>query len=211
MEIVRLSLPLGDQQIQGLHLGDVVSLDGVVFTSRTLFHIRALEQGILPPVDFHNVNVMCHMGPVMRPDEEREGGWEPLCIGGTASMRFEKYTAGIIEKLGLKAIVGKGTMGPKTMEAMRRFRCVHLCSVGLYAKVLSTRIEQIVAVYGLEEMGMIEATWVLEVEEFGPFIVDIDTRGDNLFHQINRDIVTRAREVYRHFGLSEPPEATWYR
>ncbi len=210
MEIARLSLPLRDEQVEGLRLGDVVSLDGVVFTCRTLFHIRALERGILPPIEFDKVNVMCHTGPVMRRNDEREGGWEPLCIGGTASMRFEKYAADIIEKLGLKAIVGKGTMGPKTMEAMKRFSCVHLCSVGLYAKVLSTRINRVVAVYGLEEMGMIEATWVLEVEEFGPFVVDIDTRGHNLFHRLNRDIATRAQEVYRHFGLSPAPKATWY-
>jgi len=209
MEITRLSLPLVEEQIQGLHLGDVVSLDGVVFTCRTLFHIRALEQGILPPIEFDKVNVMCHIGPVMRRNDEREGGWEPLSIAGTTSMRFERYTADIIERLGLKAIVGKGTMGPRTMEAMRRFGCVHLCSVGLYAKVLATRVKRVLNVYGLEEMGMIEATWVLEVEDFGPFIVDIDVRGDNLFHQINRDIATRAQEVYRHFGLVGPLEATW--
>lgn len=210
MEVIRLSIPLVDELIQGLRLGDVVSLDGVIFTCRTLFHIRALEQGILPRIDFDKVNVMCHMGPVMRRDDEREDGWEPLCIGGTASMRFEKYAAEIIKKLGLKAIVGKGTMGRKTMEAMRRFGCVHLCSVGLYAKVLATRVSRVVGVYGLEEMGMIEATWVLEVEDFGPFIVDIDAQGDNLFHQINRDVASRAREVYRHFGLSQPSEAGLY-
>lgn len=210
MEITRLSLPLVDEQIQGLRLGDAVSLDGVIFTCRTLFHIRVLERGIVPPIDFDRINVMCHMGPVMRLDEGREDGWEPLCIGGTASMRFEEYTADIIEELGLKAIVGKGTMGPKTMEAMKQFSCVHLCSVGLYAKVLATRIKQVVGVYGLEEMGMIEATWILEVQDFGPFIVDIDARGDNLFHQINRDVAKRARDVYRHFGLSQPSEATWY-
>lgn len=210
MKIIELHLPLVDEQIQGLHLGDVVSLDGVVFTSRTLFHTRALEQGILPPIDFDRVNVMFHTGPVMRRSKEREVGWEPLCIGATVSMRFERYTAGIIERLGLKAIVGKGTMGRKSMEAMRRFGCVHLCSVGLYAKVLATRVKRVLGVYGLEDVGMIEATWVLEVEDFGPFIVDIDARGDNLFHHINREVAKKALEVYRHFGLPQPPEASWY-
>jgi tartrate/fumarate subfamily iron-sulfur-dependent hydro-lyase beta chain len=211
MEITRLSLPLVDEQIQGLRLGDTVSMDGVIFTCRTLFHIRVLERGVVPPIDFDRVNIMCHMGPVMRPDGEREDGWEPLCIGGTASMRFEKYTAGIIEKLGLKAIVGKGTIGPKTMDAMRRFDCVHLCSVGLYSKVLGTRVKRVLDVYGLQEMGMIEATWVLEVEDFGPFIVAIDSEGDNLFHRVNRDVANRAEEVCRHFGLPQPSEASWYR
>jgi tartrate/fumarate subfamily iron-sulfur-dependent hydro-lyase beta chain len=205
-----LSMPLTDEQIQELRLGDVVSLDGIVFTCRTLFHKKVLEQGTLPPIDFDKVNVMCHMGPVMRRDRESEDGWEPLCIGGTASMRFEEYAADIIEMLGIKAIVGKGTMGPKSMEAMRRLGCVHLCSVGLYAKVLATKIKRVVGVYGLEDMGLIEATWVLEVGDFGPFIVDIDARGDNLFHQVNRDVAARASEVYRYFGLPEPSRASWY-
>jgi len=76
--------------------------------------------------------------------------------------------------------------------------------------VLATRVKRVLGVYGLEDVGMIEATWVLEVEDFGPFIVDIDARGDNLFQHINRDVVTKAREVYNHFGLSQPSEATWY-
>jgi tartrate/fumarate subfamily iron-sulfur-dependent hydro-lyase beta chain len=210
MKIIRLSLPLATEQIQALRLGDMVALDGVVFTCRTLFHKRVLEMGILPPIDFDKVNVMCHMGPVLRGNEESEGGWEPLCIGGTASMRFEAYAAEIIERLGIRAIVGKGTMGQKSMEAMRQLGCIHLCSVGLYAKVLATRIKRVVAVYGLEEMGMIEATWVLEVENFGPFIVDIDAQGENLFHRVNRDLASRVREVYRHFDLEEPSTASWY-
>ena len=208
MEITRLGLPLVDEQVAGLRLGDVVSLNGVIFTGRSLFYIRALEQGILPPIDFGEANVLCHMGPVMKRDEGREDGWEPVCIGGTASMRFERFAAGMVEKLGLRAVVGKGTMGRKTMEAMRRFGCVHLCSVGLYSNVLARRVKRVLGVYGLEEMGLIEATWVLEVEDFGPFIVDIDARGDNLFHHINRDIESKAQEVYRHFGLSRPAEAT---
>ena len=64
-------------------------------------------------------------------------------------MRFDKYAADIIEKLGIKAIVGKGTMGIRTMEAMRRFGCVHLCSVGLYAKVLATKIRQVLSGPGI--------------------------------------------------------------
>jgi tartrate/fumarate subfamily iron-sulfur-dependent hydro-lyase beta chain len=202
MEVVSLDLPLTDETLQSLRIGQAVSLNGVVFTCRTQFHVRVLEQELLPPVDFCRVNVMCHMGPVMRPSEVTADGWEPLCIGGTTSMRFEKYAPDIIAKLGLRAIVGKGTMGPGTVAAMKRLGCVHLCSVGLYAKVLAQRVKRVIAVYGLEELGMIEATWVLEVEDFGPFIVDIDALGNSLFDQIQEGIATRAREVYAHFGLS---------
>jgi tartrate/fumarate subfamily iron-sulfur-dependent hydro-lyase beta chain len=208
---MRLRLPLTGEQIQGLRLGDVVFLDGVVYTGRTFFHERVLKQGILPPIDFNEANVLCHMGPVMKRDEGREDGWEPLCIGGTASMRFEAYAASVIERLKIRAIVGKGTMGPASMEAMRRFGCVHLCSVGLYAKVLSTKIRRVICVYGLQEMGMIEATWLLHVEDFGPFIVDVDTQGENLFHQVHQGLEARVHHVYHRFGISRPPEPVWQR
>ena len=204
MKVLNLSLPLTDETVRGLHIGEAVSLNGTIFTCRTQFHVRALEQGILPPVDFQNVNVMCHMGPVMQPVAQENGGWEPLCIGGTTSMRFEKYGPDIIKMLGLKAIVGKGTMGPESMAAMKQLGCVHLCSVGLYAKVLAERVRRVINVFGLEELGMIEATWVLDVQDFGPFIVDIDAEGNNLFALVADQVSKRAREVYRHFGLSQP-------
>jgi tartrate/fumarate subfamily iron-sulfur-dependent hydro-lyase beta chain len=203
MKIINLNLPLTDDAVQSLQLGQAVSLNGPVFTCRTQFHVRALEQGILPPIDFEKANVMCHMGPVMQPTSHDGDGWEPLCIGGTTSMRFEKFGPDIIQMLGLRAIVGKGTMGPATMAAMRKFGCVHLCSVGLYAKVLAERVRRVINVYGLKELGMIEATWLLEVEGFGPFIVDIDAEGNNLFEQVGAQVTKRAREVYRHFGLSQ--------
>ena len=203
MEVTSLELPLSEETVRSLRAGQAVSLNGVIFTCRSQFHVNALERGLLPPVDFNQVNVMCHMGPVMRPSVNRPDGWEPLCIGGTTSIRFEKYGADIIEKLGLRAIVGKGTMGRGSVAAMKRLGCVHLCSVGLYAKVLAERVKRVMGVHGLEELGMIEATWVLEVEGFGPFIVDIDTQGNNLFDLIQRDIAARAQQVYGHFGLSQ--------
>lgn len=95
------------------------------------------------------------------------------------------------------------------LEAMKRFGCIHRCPVGLHAKALATRVKRVLDVFGLEEMGMIEATWILEVEDFGPFIVAIDARGDKLYHKINRDMATRAQEVCGHFALPGHLDATW--
>lgn len=203
MKSIRLSIPLDEQEIRNLTVGDIVYLDGVLYTARTRFHIRVLEEALLPPLDFNQLNVLYHVGPVMRKTEEREDGWEPLCVAATASMRFEKYGADIIERLGLRGIIGKGTMGRKTMEAMRGLGCIHLCAVGMNGNVLATKVRRVLDVYNIEKSGLIEATWILEVEDFGPWVVDIDTTGENLFHHLKREMRDRAREVYHHFGLSD--------
>jgi tartrate/fumarate subfamily iron-sulfur-dependent hydro-lyase beta chain len=196
-----LSIPLSEQDVRALSLGDIVSLDGVVYTGRTRFHVAVLEESLIPPLNFEQLNVFHHVGPVMRRSEERDDGWEPLCVAATASMRFEKYGPELIRKLGLRAIIGKGTMGPKTMKAMRELGCVHLCAVGMNGNVLATKVRRILGVHNLEVFGSIEATWVLEVEDFGPWIVDIDTEGRNLFHSLERETRCRASEVFHHFDV----------
>lgn len=200
MKQTRLSIPLSEQDIRNLCVGDVIYLDGVIYTGRTRFHVAVLEENLLPPLDFDQLNVFQHVGPVMRRSKERDDGWEPLCVAATASTRFEKYGAEIIKELGLRAIIGKGTMGRKTMEAMRELGCVHLCAVGMNGNVLATKVKQVLGVHNLEAFGMIEATWVLKVEDFGPWIVDIDTEGRNLFHNLERETRSRAGEVLHHFG-----------
>jgi tartrate dehydratase beta subunit/fumarate hydratase class I family protein len=115
--------------VLGLTLGDLVYFDGTLFTVRSLFHIRAVRENKLPHIDFKKLNVMVHVGPVMKKDGD---SWIPLTCDPTTSMRFEKYAADVIGKLGLRALIGKGSMGPRTAEAMKRYRCVHLAKIGIY-------------------------------------------------------------------------------
>lgn len=196
----RLKVPLSEADVGGLELGDVVYLDGPVYTGRSLFHMRAVDQDILPPIDFRRMNVLMHIGPVMA---EKNGQWTPISMAPTSSVRFEKYGAAAVRKLGLRAVIGKTTMGEGTMAAMRECGCVHLTVVGIMGNLLAKQVRNVPVVYFLEELGKTEATWVMDLEGGGPFIVDIDTKGNNLFHQVDSGVKTKFREFYREFGIPD--------
>ena len=103
---------------------------------------------------------------------------------------MEKYGGPIIEELGLRAIVGKGTMGPETMRVMKEFGAVHL-TTNMDRVGFTPFIQEVVGVYNIEELGLTEATWVFKVKECGPFVVGIDTFGNNLFTNVHNDVKRR--------------------
>ena len=121
-------------------------------------------------------------------------------IPGTASNRFEAYGPAIIERLGIRAIVGKGAMGKETMKAMARFGCIHLTTN--FKRGGRGGVKRMVDVYDFDELGTVEATWVFEVADWGPFVVGIDTKGRSLFDEVDRQAKERLAElVYPHFGI----------
>ena len=198
---IHLKIPLKEKDVLGLELGDLVYFDGPVFTGRTLFHVRVVRENILPPIDFKKLNVMVHMGPVMK----KEGNsWTALTCDPTTSMRFEKYAADIISGLGLRALIGKASMGPKTAEAMKKHGCVHLAKIGIYGNTLASKITKVLAVHALEELGPIECTWVMEAKGFGPFFVDIDAQGRNFFENLKRATQEKLISAYQRFSIPEP-------
>ena len=195
-----LKIPLTEGDVRGLEIGDVVFLDGPVYTGRSLFHIRAVDQNIIPPIDFKKMNVLLHIGPVM----EKVGDlWRPVSMAPTSSIRFEKYGAAVIKKLGIRGIIGKTTMGVGTMEMMKEFGAVHLTVVGVMGNLLANEVKRVLGVHFMDELGKTEATWVMELEKGGPFIVDIDTKGNNLFHQVNKDVASKFEKFYEKFGISK--------
>ncbi len=193
-----LNVPLSERDVRELEIGEVVYLNGPVYTGRSLFHIRAVEQGIVPPVDPEKMNVLVHAGPMM---EKVGDGWRPISMTLTASIRFDKYGPAIIKKLGIRAMIGKTTMGHETMETMREYGAVHLTAVGVMTNILPAQVRKVMGVYFMEELGGTEATWIMELEKAGPFIVDIDTKGNNLFQQLHREVEKRFKILYRRFGV----------
>ena len=200
MTTERLSLPLSESDVRRLNIGDIIYLDGQIYTCRSLFQIAAVEQDVLPPIDFDSLNVMLHMGGIMKKVDET---WIPVSLLGTSSIRFEKLGAQIIKKLKVRAIIGKSTMGEKTMNAMRTHGCVHLAWGALIGNILAEKVIRVVDVYNLDEMGPLEATWIFEVENFGPFVVDIDTHGNNLFDRVNEDVNHRFKKAYEEYGIGD--------
>ena len=190
--IKHLNLPLSDKETISLKIGDMVTLTGKVFTGRSRFHIRAIEENILPPIDFAEINAFFHVGPVMRQVGDK---WELVSIEPTSSIRFERYGADVVRKLKLKTLIGKTTMGPATAEALREIGGVYLTKIGVCGNQLGDQVKKVESVYFLDELGKTEATWVFEVEKFGPFFVALDAHGGNYFKKLSNDVENRMTRI----------------
>lgn len=195
-----LELPLSEEVARSLPLGAMVTVSGLIFTGRSRLHIRAMEEDILPPIDFTRINCFFHVGPVMRQDD---GEWKVVSIEPTSSIRFERYSGSLVRRLGLRTLIGKTTMGPDTAAALRDVGGVHLSKVGICGNQLVPQVTKVHNVYFLEELGKTEATWVFEVERFGPFFVDMDAQGRNYFEDLDRNARGAMPEVRRRLGIPD--------
>jgi len=204
-ETVDLSLPLREEQARALELGSLVTVSGLMFTGRSLFHIRAIEKDLLPPIDFRRINCFFHVGPVMAQDSN---GWKVLSIEPTSSIRFEKYAPALIRKLKLRTLIGKTTMGASTARALKDIGGVHLSKIGICGNQISEQVLKVHGVHFLEELGKTEATWIFEVRRFGPFFVDIDAHGNNYFENLERRNRADLDNVYRQLGIPAGYEYT---
>lgn len=171
-----LTTPIQNEDLEQLTAGDVVYLNGYLVTCRDMPHRRLVELGQKLPVDLAGLAIF-HAGPIV----VKEGdGWKIVSIGPTTSMRMEKFEKEFIADTGVKLIVGKGGMGPNTVEGCQTYKAVHAVFPGGCAVLAATEVEEIERVEWLE-LGMPEALWVCRVKEFGPLIISIDTKGNNLF------------------------------
>jgi fumarate hydratase subunit beta len=197
-KIKHLQLPLSEAEARSLKMGDMVTVSGKVFTGRSRFHIRAIEDNILPPIDFSEINAFFHVGPVMR---KKDDGWELVSIEPTSSIRFERYGADVVRKLKLRTLIGKTTMGPATAAALREVGGVYLTKIGICGNQIGAQVKKIENVYFLDELGKTEATWVFEVEKFGPFFVGIDARGNNYFEELSGNVEKNMPEINKELKI----------
>ncbi|NLT11751.1 MAG: L(+)-tartrate dehydratase subunit beta [Clostridiaceae bacterium] len=181
MKKAYLSTPIQDRDIRDLRIGDIVYLSGYLITGRDDVHQRAIKQGKDIPVDFAG-NAIFHAGPIMQKDPSQSSGYRVISVGPTTSMRMELYQKEFLEQTGVKIIIGKGGMGPKTTEGCVRQCAIHTVFPGGCAVLAAERVEEVERVEWLD-LGMPEAMWVLRVKDFGPLIVSIDTEGNNLFEK----------------------------
>ncbi|MGC9130133.1 MAG: FumA C-terminus/TtdB family hydratase beta subunit [Pyrobaculum sp.] len=188
-----LKTPLTAEEISKLRVGDTVYVTGVVISARDSAHKRMLEyveRGDRLPVDLRG-GVIYHAGPVAR---KRDGTWEILSMGPTTSARMEAFEADVIEKLGVKLVVGKGGMGKKTAEAMRRHVAAYAIFTGGAGVLAAKAIKRVVDVHWLD-LGIAEAMWVLEVENFGPLTVMIDPTGRNYYDELREAARAKIPEI----------------
>lgn len=179
--MIELTLPFTEEKIRSLKVGDEVSISGVLFTGRDVVHKYLHEGGALPEgVSFKN-GIIYHCGPVVLKDEN--GDWKVTAAGPTTSIREEPYQADIIEKFGVRGVIGKGGMGPKTLAACKDHGCVYFHGIGGAAQVLAECITKVRNVYMLEEFGSPEAIWELEINAF-PVVVTMDSHGNSLHDEV---------------------------
>jgi len=136
------------------------------------------------PAIFTDGGILFHCGPVVMKNED--GTYRVTAAGPTTSSREEPYQADVIKKLGLRAIIGKGGMGPKTLLGLQDHGAVYLNAIGGAAQYYARCIEKVTGVDFLEEMGVPEAMWHLEVKSF-PAIVTMDAHGNSLHSRIDED------------------------
>lgn len=179
----KLTMPLTEDCVRSLTLGESVSLSGTIYTARDAAHHRLVTGGQLPAgLDLRSA-VLYHCGPVI---VKANGRWRVTAAGPTTSMREEPYMADIIRMYGIKGIIGKGGMGANTAAACREYGCMYLHAVGGAAQVLADSIVEVSDVFFLEEFGAPEAVWVLQVKDF-PAIVTMDAAGQSLHAKVQAE------------------------
>ncbi|MGB9728777.1 MAG: FumA C-terminus/TtdB family hydratase beta subunit [Thermoprotei archaeon] len=197
----RLKTPLSEEDIRKLDIGDIIYLSGIIVSARDAGHRRALEllnKGEKLPLDLHGLAVY-HLGPVVK---KINNEWKVIAAGPTTSARLEMYEAEFIEKTGVRMIIGKGGMGTKTADACKKFGAVYTIYPGGVAAVAAKSVKKVIDVYWLD-LGIPEAMWVLEVDNFGPLMVTIDSKGKNFYDQIYTEARRRLdKEIYPKLGIT---------
>jgi len=174
-----LRTPLSEEAVRALKVGDVVLLNGEMFTGRDQVHAHLMKNA--PPVDLRGA-ALYHCGPVML---KEAGGWVTKAAGPTTSSREEPYEAEVIRNYGVRAVIGKGGMGSRTLAALKECGAVYLHAIGGAAQFYARSITKVLGAY-LMEFGIPEAMWHVEVKDFLA-IVTMDAHGNSLHAQLEQE------------------------
>lgn len=180
---VVLHTPITEEQVRKLRVGDVVVIKGEMHTGRDALHKYLMDHDA--PLDL-NGSVLYHCGPVMLKDED---GWHVKAAGPTTSIREEPYQGDIIKKFGIRAVIGKGGMGPKTLEALKEHGGVYLNAIGGAAQYYAECLKKVNGV-DFMEFGIPEAMWHLEVDGFTA-IVTMDSHGNSLHAEVEQSSLAK--------------------
>lgn len=190
----RLSLPLSDKAVQDLKVGDSILLSGVMVTGRDAAHKWLADNFIYPKAppsgedkrvfealrEILSGSAIYHCGPVVAGLETKQ--YRFVAAGPTTSIREEPYQGDVMKLLHLKAVIGKGGMGARTLQACRDLPGVYLHAIGGAASLIAKTVQEVLGVYKLE-FGVPEAMWVIRVQDF-PAVVTMDTHGNSLHEAV---------------------------
>jgi tartrate/fumarate subfamily iron-sulfur-dependent hydro-lyase beta chain len=183
-----LEAPFTEEKIRALTVGQMVEITGLVYTGRDAVH-KYLHDGGKPPVDLTD-SIIYHCGPVV---VQEKGKWVVKAAGPTTSIREEPYQGPLMEQYKIRGVIGKGGMGPKTLEYCKKVGAVYLHAIGGAAQVLAEKVIAVEGVHMMEKFGSPEAIWEFRVERF-PAVVTMDSHGRSLHEDVlatSQDAIAR--------------------
>lgn len=201
MTVHNLETPISEVEIRRLKVNDTIYINGTLVTARDATHKRALKyhrNGKKLPIDLEGM-VIFHCGPIIKKIGDN---WILVAAGPTTSYRMNLYQDEFIRSFGVKAIIGKGGMGRKTTEAMKKYGAVYCHFTGGAAVLAAEAVKKVEKVEWLD-LGTPEALWILKVENFGPVTVAIDSHGKNIFDDIKIKVSENKKKIYAKLGI--PP------
>lgn len=195
-----LEMPITEEKARSLKIGDTVTLEQTLFGIRDATLIHMFDKGRETKFDLDG-HAVIHTAPnVHRVPVSNEApvGYKPFCIGTTTSMRMERFTHDLMQREGVRLIVGKGGMGPDTLAAFAEFGGAYLAIVGGAAALETTWIEQIVDI-DLDDLHP-ESLWKFQIRNFGPLLVGMDSHGGSLYAELQKDVASRRDAVLKSIG-----------
>jgi len=190
--MIKLKVPISEKEIRSLKTGDTVFLSGVIVTARDQAHKLMVEEKPEFIRETLKGSVIYHCGPVVRQDEQ--GEWHFVSAGPTTSAREEPYQADVIGEYNVRGVIGKGGMGDKTAEGLKKHGAVYFHAVGGAGTLIANSVKKVQTVHKLEEFGTPEAFWVIEVEDF-PVVVTMDSHGNSIHKEILEKSSKTAKEL----------------
>jgi fumarate hydratase subunit beta len=200
MAVYKLKTPISEADVRKLKVNDVLYITGTIVTARDQAHRRALEyfkEGKPLPVNLEGLAVF-HCGPVMSKDGDK---WIAVAAGPTTSTRMDLFEDEFIRNFKVRVVIGKGGMGKKTTDAMERYGAVYGAFTGGAAILAARAIKNVKSVEWFD-LGMPEAMWIFEAQEFGPLAVAIDSHGNNLFTDVQKTVEANKQKIYQKLGIS---------
>ena len=194
---IRLSTNPTDDAVAALQIGDIVYLDGTVYTAREGVYMRVIDDGLDLPLDLPAVSAAnFHCSPAAT--QYKDGSFALGAVSATASFRFSKWIGSWLEASGAKLIIGKGGMSPVDYrDHFVPHGAIYLTTVGYGTGALLGRgVKKVRELHWKKELGLAQAMWVIEVENFGPFIVESDAVGNSLFERENAKISANIEAAY---------------
>jgi fumarate hydratase subunit beta len=200
MAVHKLKTPISEEEVRKLKVNDVIYVTGTMITARDSAHKRALDffkEGKEIPIDLQGLAVF-HCGPIVRKEDDK---WTVVAAGPTTSTRMDLFEDEFIKAFKVRVVIGKGGMGKRTTEGMKKYGAVYGAFTGGAAVLAAKAIKNVRSVEWFD-LGMPEALWILDVEDFGPLIVAIDANGNNLFEEVQKKTEETRPRIYEKLGIT---------